>query len=72
MAAMTLPFFKTLISLHGDIGGCNNVAAEDIFYYNIAKNTVSRGSMFIYILLLTGFGVIGNLIADVVAPLLGL
>ncbi len=42
------------------------------FYYNVNKNSVSRGSMFMYLVLLTVIGVAGNLIADVISKLLGL
>ena len=42
------------------------------FYYSIAKNSVSRGSMFLYLVLLTVIGVIGNLLADVISKLIGL
>ena len=42
------------------------------FYYNVNKNSVSRGSMFLYLVLLTVIGVAGNLIADVISKLLGL
>ena len=41
----------------------NNSHGQFNFYYNVAKDTVSRGSMFLYMLLLTAVGVIGNLIA---------
>ena len=34
------------------------------FYYNITKDSVSRGSMFLYMLLLMTLGVLGNLIAS--------
>ena len=36
------------------------------FYYNIAKEYVSKSSMFFYMVLLMAIGVIGNLLADVV------
>lgn len=42
------------------------------FYYNVNKNSVSGGSMFLYLVLLTVVGVIGNLIADVIGKLIGL
>ena len=42
------------------------------FYYTIAKNSVSRGSMFLYLVLLTVVGVIGNLLADVISKFIGL
>lgn len=33
------------------------------FYYNIAKNSISKSSMFLYMLLLMAIGVLGNVIA---------
>ena len=42
------------------------------FYYNVNKNSISRGSMFLYLVLLTVVGVAGNLIADLVSGLIGL
>ena len=42
----------------------NNLQGQFNFYYNIAKSSVSRGSMFLYMVLLMASGVIGNLIAS--------
>ena len=42
------------------------------FYYSIAKNSISRGSMFLYLVLLTVIGLAGNLLADLISKLLGL
>ena len=50
----------------------NNLKGHFNFYYNIAKNSVSRSSMFLYLILLTVVGVVGNLIADLVGKLMGL
>ena len=49
-----------------------NLKGHFNFYYNVSKNSVSRGSMFLYLLLLTVIGVAGNLIADLIGILLGL
>ena len=49
-----------------------NLKGHFNFYYNGNKNSVSRGSMFLYLVLLTVIGVAGNLIADVISLLLGL
>ena len=49
-----------------------NLKGHFNFYYNINKNSVSRGSMFIYLALLTIVGVVGNLIAALIGKLLGL
>ena len=50
----------------------HNLKGHFNFYYNILKNSVSRVSMLVYLLLITALGVVGNLIADVVAQLIGL
>ena len=49
-----------------------NLKGHFNFYYNVNKNSVSRGSMFLYLVLLTVIGVVGNLIADLISSLLGL
>ena len=42
------------------------------FYYNIAKNSVSRGSMFMYLILLFAIGIASDLLAAIIGNLLGL
>ena len=49
-----------------------NLKGHFNFYYNVNKNSVSRGSMFLYLVLLTVIGVVGNLIADLISSFLGL
>ena len=49
-----------------------NLKGHFNFYYNVNKNSVSRGSMFLYLVLLIIIGVVGNLIADLISFLLGL
>ena len=49
-----------------------NLKGRFNFYYNVNKNSVSRGSMFLYLVLLTIVGVVGNLISDLISSLLGL
>ncbi len=49
-----------------------NLKGHFNFYYNVNKNSVSRGSMFLYLVLLTIIGVAGNLVADLISKLLGL
>ena len=50
----------------------HNLKGHFNFYYNVSKNSVSRGSMFLYLVLLTVIGVAGNLIADLISKLLGM
>ncbi len=49
-----------------------NLRGHFNFYYNVIKNSVSRGSMFLYLVLLTLLGVVGNLISDLISKLIGL
>ncbi|MBR6545954.1 MAG: hypothetical protein IKT72_03375 [Clostridia bacterium] len=41
------------------------------FYYNVTKDSISRGSMFLYMLLLMAIGVLGNLIASYLWDFMG-
>ena len=41
-----------------------NLQGQFNFYYNVMKNSVSRASMFLYMVLLMTIGIIGNLLAD--------
>ena len=50
----------------------NNLQGQFNFYYSITKNSVSRGSMFLYMILLLAVGVIGDLISEAVQALIGL
>jgi hypothetical protein len=49
-----------------------NLKGHFKFYYNVSKNSVSRLSMVLYLILLTVIGVVGNLLADVISGLIGL
>ena len=50
----------------------NNLQGHFNFYYTILRNSVSRASMFLYVLLLTVIGVVGNLIASWIYDLIKL
>ena len=50
----------------------NNLQGQFNFYYSITKNSVSRGSMFLYMILLLAIGVIGDFISEAVQALIGL
>ena len=49
-----------------------NFQGQFNFYYNILKNSVSRGSMFLYMVLLMVLGIAGNLLASLIEWLIGL
>ena len=42
----------------------HNLQGQFNFYYNITKDSISRGSMFLYMTLLMALGIIGNLLAS--------
>ena len=50
----------------------NNTLGQYNFYYNLAKNYVSRASMFVYMILLLTVGIIGNLLSDLVKNIFNL
>ena len=50
----------------------HNLKGHFNFYYNITKNSVSSGSMCLYLVILTIIGVVGDLIAALIGKLLGL
>ena len=50
----------------------NNLQGQFNFYYSITKSSVSRGSMFLYMILLLAVGVIGDFISEAVQALIGL
>ena len=49
-----------------------NLQGQFNFYYNIAKNSISRGSMFLYMVLLIAIGVVGDIFANYVMLLIEL
>ena len=48
-----------------------NLQGQFNFYYSITKDSVSQGSMFLYLVLLTVIGVAGNLIAALIGKFFG-
>jgi hypothetical protein len=50
----------------------DNFQGQFNFYYSITKNSVSRGSMLLYMILLLAVGVLGDFISEAVQALIGL
>ena len=50
----------------------NNFQGQFNFYYSITRNSVSKGSMFLYMILLLSIGVIGDAISNAVQALFSL
>ena len=48
----------------------NNLQGQFNFYYSITKNSVSRGRMFLYMILLLAIGIFGDLLAELVKALI--
>ena len=48
----------------------DNLQGQFNFYYSITKNSVSRGSMFLYMILLLAIGIFGDLLAEIVKTLI--
>ena len=50
----------------------DNLQGHFNFYYSIAKESVSQGSMFMYLVLLLSIGIIGDLLAALIGKFIGL
>ena len=50
----------------------DNLQGQFNFYYSVTKNSISRGSMFLYMILLLAVGVIGDIISELVQTLITL
>ena len=50
----------------------NNFQGQFNFYYSIARNSISKGSMLLYMILLLAIGVIGDFVSNAVHAWLGL
>ena len=50
----------------------DNLKGKFNFFYNVNKNSVSRGSMFLYLALLTIIGLVGDLLANLISKFIGL
>ena len=50
----------------------DNFQGQFNFYYNITKDSISRGSMFLYMVLLMAIGVMGDILANYVILLIEL
>ena len=48
----------------------DNLQGQFNFYYNVTKDSISRGSMFLYMVLLMVIGIVGNILADYVISLI--
>ena len=63
---------ENVITYHWVQSRQDNLRGQFNFYYNIFKNSVSRGSMSVYLVMLLIIGVVGNLLASLVLFIAGL
>lgn len=49
----------------------SNLQGQFNFYYNIAKNSISRGSMLVYLVLITAISCLGSFFANVITHYMG-
>ena len=63
---------KDVISYQWNQNRDYNLKGHFNFYYNIAKNSVSKGSMLVYMILLLAIGVAGDLLSELVKALIGI
>jgi hypothetical protein len=50
----------------------DNFRGQFNFYYSITRDSISKGSMFMYMILLLAVGVLGDAVSNVIQALLGL
>ena len=62
---------EDVITYHWNQSRGDNLKGQFNFYYSITKNSVSRESMFLYIVLLLTIGVIGDLVSNAFQYLIG-
>ena len=58
-----------IITYQWNQGRDTNFQGQFNFYYNIARNSISKGSMFLYVLLLLVVGVLGNALFNALVAL---
>ena len=63
---------EDVITYHWNQTREDNFQGQFNFYYNITKNSISRGSMFLYMVLLMVIGVLGDILANYVILLIEL
>ena len=63
---------KDVISYQWNQNRENNLKGHFNFYYNIAKNSISRGSMFLYIVVLLTIGIFGDFLSETIKKLFGI
>ena len=61
---------EDVITYHWHQNRDDNLLGQFNFYYNVTKNSVSRGSMFLYMLLLFVISIAGDLLASLIESLI--
>lgn len=62
--------FEDVITYQWNQNREHNLQGQFNFYYNLSKNSVSKSSMFLYMVLLLAIGIFGDLLAEIVKTLI--
>jgi hypothetical protein len=62
--------FEDVITYQWNQNREHNIQGQFNFYYNLSKDSVSKSSMFLYMVLLLAVGIIGDLLAEIVKALI--
>ena len=62
--------FDNVITYQWNQNREHNLQGQFNFYYNLSKNSVSKSSMFLYMVLLLAIGIFGDLLAEIVKLLI--
>jgi hypothetical protein len=64
--------FEDVITYHWHQNREDNLMGHFNFYYSIGKESISRASMFLYLVILTVIGIVGDMLATLIQMLIGL
>jgi hypothetical protein len=62
--------FEDVITYQWNQNREHNLQGQFNFYYNLSKNSVSKSSMFLYMVVLLAIGIFGDLLAEIVKTLI--
>ena len=62
--------FENIITYQWNQNREHNQQGQFYFYYNLSKDSISKSSMFLYIVLLLAVGIFGDLLAEIVKTLI--
>ena len=62
--------FEDVITYQWNQNRDHNQQGQFNFYYNLSKNSISKSSMFLYMVLLLAIGIFGDLLAEIVKSII--